>query len=184
MYVRSSGDGGLRPSDLPRVLAHRRALTARQVVSEADLADSTCQLHRIDTMISHNEDRSQSPLSAVIWSLVVVVLAVLLVGGGLWLFTVPGGVVAQVVARVFGGILVLGGSVSGTVSLVYLWSGVPLHRRTRRQDRDFRDAVGALLPGSDTGTDTVALSRGRLVDLLHETDVDELSGRTRHDTPH
>ncbi|MGP9620086.1 hypothetical protein [Corynebacterium sp. AOP34-BR1-29] len=182
MYVRSSGDGGLRPSELPRVLAHRRALTARHVVSEADLADSTCQLHRIDTMISHNEDRSQSPLSAVAWSLVVVVLAVLLVGGGLWLFAVPGGgtqVVAQVAARVLGGILVLGGAVSGTVSLVYLWSGVLLHRRARHQDRDFRDAVGALLPAASG-----AQSRSDLVDLLHDNDVAELSGRTRHDTPH
>lgn len=149
------------------------------MVSEADLADSTCQLRRIDTMISHNEERSQSPASAVGWSVVVLVLAVLLVGGGLWLFTVSGAVVAQVALRVLGGVLVLGGTVSGTISLVYLWSGVLLHRRASHQDRDFRKAVGALLPAASG-----AQSRSELVDLLHDSDVADLSGRTRHDTPH
>ena len=147
MDARPRGDGLLRPSDLPEVIAHRRALLHRSSVSSDELAASTEDLRRIDMMITANESRAQSPASAVAWSVVVVAAAGLLVVGGLSLITATadGAGIRNIPGKAGGLLLVLGGSFSGVLCLVYLWAGVVLHRRCIRQDRAFRSAVSEIL---------------------------------------
>lgn len=167
MDARPRGDGLLRPSDLPEVIAHRRALLRRSRVSPAELAASTDDLRRIDMMITANEDRAQSPASAVAWTVVVTVVAGLLIFGGFHLITaVTEPRIGNIVGTAGGLLLVLGGSFSGVLCLVYLWAGVVLHRQCIRQDLAFRSALSELLTELNEGSESLSSRRTRLVDQL------------------
>lgn len=175
MDARPRGDGLLRPSDLPEVIAHRRALLRRSRVSPAELAASTDDLRRIDMMITANESRAQSPASAVAWTVVVATVAALLIVGGLHLITAvttPG--IGNIIGAAGGLLLVLGGFFSGVLCVVYLWAGVALHRRTLRQDRAFRSAMHELLPDVDQRSAVTRSSRAWLVDQLNAVGEEEM----------
>jgi UPF0716 family protein affecting phage T7 exclusion len=175
MDARPRGDGLLRPSDLPEVIAHRRALLHRSRVPTAELAASTDDLRRIDMMITANEDRAQSPASAMAWTVVVTVVAGLLVLGGFRLITVVTEPRIWDIAGTAGGLLlVLGGFFSGVLCVVYLWAGVALHRRTIRQDRAFRSAMHELLPEVDQRSVVTGSSRAWLVGQLNAVGEEEM----------
>lgn len=174
MDARPRGDGLLRPSDLPEVIAHRRALLRRSRVSPAEFAASTDDLRHIDRMITANEDKAQSPASAVAWTVVVTAIAGLLIFGGFRLITAVTEPRIWNIAVTAGGLLlVLGGSFCGVLCLVYLWAGVALRRRCIRQDRAFRSSVSALLSEVDEGAAVTGSSRAWLVDQLNAVGEEE-----------
>lgn len=175
MDARPRGDGLLRPSDLPEVIAHRRALLHRSRVSPAELAASTDDLRRIDMMITANESRAQAPASAVAWTVVVTVVAGLLIFGGFHLITAVTEPRIWNIAKTAGGLLlVLAGSFSGVLCLVYLWAGVALHRQCVRQDRAFRSSVSELLREVDERSGVTGSSRAWLVDQLNAVGKEEM----------
>ena len=152
-------------SDLPGVLERRRKLNGEPGTGTR-VEDADRDLRELDEMITSASEKSQSVLSAVLWTPVVVAAALLLVAAGVWLISLPDTTPMRVLALIPGGVLVVGGVGSGVVSVVWLWAGVVLGRRCRRADRNFRDGLVPLL-GSDTG-DLTRLSRRDLIDLLEQ----------------
>ena len=117
-------------------------------------------------MIAVNEDKAQSPRSAVAWTVAVLAVAGLLTAAGYLLSTVPVSGFLHLMLQVVAALLLTGTVVSASVSLLYLWAGVVLHRRCVREDRLFRTEVGGMVSGYSPDSPTAGLSRACLVDQL------------------
>jgi hypothetical protein len=105
-------------------------------------------------------------VSAVTWSAVVAVVAGLLLAVAYLLTGLSPSGLWNIPAQTGAVLVAVGACCSGTLCLLYLWSGVVLHRRCIRDDRMFRTAVGGIVAGYSHGAATGDLSRRQLVDRL------------------
>ncbi|MGO1948033.1 MAG: hypothetical protein ACTH1D_00260 [Mycobacteriaceae bacterium] len=181
----SPRDALLRPSDLAEVVDRRRAALAqpgpRDVQVRDILASTDDDLRRIDEMVTSNESLVRPLSSTVLWSVGVLIVAGTFITGGLWL---TGG---GTVPTVLGIMLVVGGTCSGLISLIHLWSGYFLGIRVHRQDREFRTLVGELLQESlATVNDqvTTAVHTGRPLPSHLSDRVDRLNASCTDTTDH